>query len=99
MIKVVCPDLSSDLHVQVHLPLYNPAMVLLLGLYKVGNKRGTLRSGEPLLVGKLRLRLSTIRVCSRCPAPSCSSCLSRHVGHVSRRALCVLFRYGKTCRI
>ena len=56
---------------QVHLPLYEPSTMLVLGLFSLpGAKRWTSSSrNPPQLLAKLRLRLSTITP-NRCAAVS-----------------------------
>lgn len=45
---------------QVHLPLYDPDTLLLLAVFSDPSKGRLFSHGGPQLVGKLRLRLSTV---------------------------------------
>eukprot|EP00884_Botryococcus_braunii_P007164 jgi/Botrbrau1/16449/Bobra.0142s0045.1 len=86
---------------EVHLPLYDPATVLLLGVYKAGNKRRSLRTSEPLLAGKLRLRFSTVQAGEAREARLPLAGIGKHsadiVGFVNIRIEVIYFDVGTVC--
>lgn len=55
-----CNILIPRVYVQVHLPVYDPDTLLLLTIFGDPSKKGLFSHGPPPLIGKLRIRLSTV---------------------------------------